>query len=83
MTPPYHGDTTLFDSPERWLGKNIEEIASFRLSLVSGSFHMNVNDLSGKNIQVLQELAMSRKAVESELHFEKIPISNIEIKKKK
>ncbi len=81
MTPPYHGDTTLLDSPERWLGKSIEEIASFRLSLVSGSFCMNINDLSGKNIQVLQELAMSNKAVESELHFEKTPISKIENKK--
>jgi len=81
MTPPIHGDTTLLDSPERWLGKSLEEVANFRLSLVSGSFDLSINDLSGKNIEILQELAMSRKAVESELLFEKTPISHIEQKK--
>ena len=27
MVPPIHGNTTLLDSPESWLGKNLDEIA--------------------------------------------------------
>ncbi|HEY6537112.1 MAG TPA: hypothetical protein VIY08_15160 [Candidatus Nitrosocosmicus sp.] len=81
LTPPLHGDTSLLDSPERWLGKSLEEIVNFRLSLVGGSFDMNIYDLSGKNIEILQDLAMSKKSVESELLFEKTPISRIDQKK--
>jgi len=36
MLPPIHGDTTLLDSPELWLGKTLEDIVNFRLSLVRG-----------------------------------------------
>ena len=36
MVPPIHGDTTILDKPEMWLGKSIEEIVNYRLSLVRG-----------------------------------------------
>ena len=36
MLPPIHGDTTLLDKPEQWLGKSLEEIVNFRLNLVRG-----------------------------------------------
>src|SRR5574338_1404076 len=28
MVPPIHGDTSLLDAPERWLGKTLEEIVA-------------------------------------------------------
>ena len=34
MVPPIHGDTSLIDSPENWVGKSLEEIVNYRLSLV-------------------------------------------------
>ncbi|HYT43489.1 MAG TPA: hypothetical protein VEP90_14215, partial [Methylomirabilota bacterium] len=30
MLPPLHGDTTILDKPEIWLGKSIEEIVNYR-----------------------------------------------------
>jgi DNA repair protein NreA len=36
MVPDIHGDTSLLDSPERWLGKTLQDILNFRLSLVRG-----------------------------------------------
>ncbi len=58
MVPPIHGDTTLLDSPERWLGKNLDEIVNFRLSLVRGIQKMSVEDPCGRFIENLHEVAM-------------------------
>ena len=33
MVPPLHGDTKVLDSPEMWIGKNLQEILDYRLSL--------------------------------------------------
>jgi hypothetical protein len=73
MLPPVHGDTTILDSPERWAGKSIEEIANYRLSLVRGFSNVSINTTSGKYVESLQELAMASRSAESELTFEKIP----------
>jgi DNA repair protein NreA len=81
MVPPFHGDTTILDRPERWLGKSIEEIVNYRLSLVRGISDIDVHTISGKYIESLQELAMASKSVESEATFEKIPIAEIEHEK--
>jgi len=34
MLPPMHGDTTLLDNPEQWIGKSLEEIVNFRLNKI-------------------------------------------------
>ena len=81
MVPPFHGDTTILDRPEIWLGKSIEEIVNYRLSLVRGISDIDIHTTSGKYIESLQELAMSSKSVESEATFEKIPIAEIEHEK--
>jgi hypothetical protein len=81
MIPPLHGDTTIFDSPEKWLGKNIEEIANYRLSLVRGVYNTDVHKTFGRQIESLQELAMTNRSTESEIVFEKVPIMDIEQKK--
>jgi len=81
MIPPLHGDTTILDSPEKWIGKNIEEIANYRLSLVRGVCNVNINTVSEKYVESLQELAMANRPAESELLFDQIPAIDIEQKK--
>jgi len=80
MVPPIHGDTTLLDSPERWLGKNLEEIVNFRLNLVRGIQKMLVQDPQGRFIESLHEVAMSSRPIESDLQFQKtiVPITTID-----
>ena len=80
MVPPIHGDTTLLDSPERWLGKNLEEIVNFRLNLVRGIQKMSVQDTQGRFIESLHEVAMSSRPIESDLQFLKttVPITTID-----
>lgn len=81
MVPPIHGDTAILDMPEMWLGKSIEEIANYRLSLVRGIADVNIHTTSGKYIESLQELAMASKSAESEATFEKRPIVDVEQQK--
>jgi hypothetical protein len=81
MVPPLHGDTTILDKPEMWLGKSIEEIVNYRLSLVRGVSDIDIHSTSGKYVESLQELAMTSKSVESEATFEKTPVADIEQEK--
>ncbi|RNJ77067.1 MAG: hypothetical protein EB828_01785 [Nitrosopumilus sp. D6] len=73
MVPPIHGDTSLFDSPEMWKGKTLEEIVNFRLNLVRGTRAVPVNQTDGRYIESLQEVAMSSRPADSELTFERAP----------
>jgi DNA repair protein NreA len=68
-----HGNTSILDSPEGWVGKTLQEILNYRLSLVRGLNSIKINDLDNKFILSLHELAMSSKPAESELNFHKIP----------
>ena len=77
MVPPIHGDTTILDTPEMWLGKSIEEIVNYRLSLVRGVTDVNIYTTSGKYIESLQEIAMASRSTESEITFEKTPVVDI------
>ena len=57
MVPPIHGDTTILDKPEMWLGKSIEDIVNYRLSLVRGVADITVYNTCGKYIESLQEFS--------------------------
>jgi len=81
MIPPLHGDTTILDRSEMWIGKSIEEIANYRLSLVRGLFSINVHDTNGRYLENIRELAMSDRPAESEATFEKKPFADIELEK--
>ena len=71
MVPPIHGDTSLLDSPEDWIGKSLEDIVNFRLNLVRGIQKISVNATDGRYIENLQEVAMSSKPIDSDLEFYK------------
>lgn len=71
MVPPIHGDTSLLDLPEKWLGKSLEEIVNFRLNLVRGIQKISVLEPSGRFLENLQELAMASNTPDSDIVFQK------------
>jgi hypothetical protein len=71
MVPPFHGDTSLLDSPEKWIGKSLEDIINFRLNLVRGIQKVSVNTTEGRYIENLQEVTMASKPIDSDLEFHK------------
>jgi len=80
MLPPVHGDTAILDLPEHWLGKSLEEIVNYRLSLVRGIQSVSVLNPQGKYIENLQEVAMSSKPIDSDIEFLKntTPVTSID-----
>jgi hypothetical protein len=80
MVPPIHGDTTLLDCPELWLGKSLEEIVNFRLNLVRGIQKLSVENTKGRFIENLHEVAMSSRSMDSDLEFYKttLPLTTID-----
>jgi hypothetical protein len=81
MIPPAHGDTAIMDRTEMWVGKSLEEIAGFRLSLVRGVASVNARDVTGRYVESLQELAMSDRPAESEATFEKKPLADTDLER--
>ena len=81
MIPPLHGDTTILDRTELWTGKNLEEIANYRLSLVLGTMNVNIHDISSRYLENMQELAMSERPAETVATFEKTPVVDVHMQK--
>lgn len=80
MVPPIHGDTSLLDIPEKWIGKTLEEIVNFRLNLIRGIQKIPVTETEGRYIENLQDVAMSSKPIDSDIEFYKntIPVASID-----
>jgi len=80
MVPPVHGDTTLLDSPELWLGKTLEDIVNFSLSLVRGIEKLSIQNTQGRFIENLHEVAMSSHSIDTDLQFHKttLPVTTID-----
>lgn len=80
MLPPVHGDTTILDLPESWIGKGLDDIVNYRLSLVRGVKQEPVTNPTGKYIEALQELAMSSRPADSDIEFLKhvTPVTTID-----
>jgi len=74
MIPPFHGDTTLLDTPEHWVGKSIKDIVNFRFSMVRGMYLSNVKTLEGnKIVEQTRELALADRSPDVEAEFKKKP----------
>ncbi len=75
LLPPMHGDTSLLDTPELWLGKSIDEIVDFRFSLVRCKYRVDAYNVenSGKIIDATRELALCTNSTEIEAEFSKKP----------
>ncbi len=75
MVPPLHADTSLYDTPEQWFGKSIDEIVGFRSLLIRGKHRVHVRKFqnAGKIIDKTRELALAIRPVEVELNLKKRP----------
>jgi len=77
LVPPLHGDTTLLDTPELWLGKSIDEIVDFRSTLVRGKHRVNVTDIDEKIAEKTRSLALSINPADVEAEFMKKPAGRL------
>ena len=75
LVPPVYGDTSIYDLPERWFGKSMDEIVGFRSLLVRGKHRVNVNKFmnAGKILDQTRELALADSSVDIELNLTKKP----------
>jgi len=79
MVPPVHEDTSLYDLPELWFGKSIDEIVGFRSLLIRGKHRVHVRrfEEAGRIMDQTRELALSVNPVEVELALTKPPRRNL------
>jgi hypothetical protein len=79
LVPPVKADTSLFDLPEMWFGKSIDEIVAFRSMLVRGKRRVHVQrfEEGGKIIEKTRELALAINPVDVELMLTKKPHGSI------
>lgn len=75
LLSPEHGSTELFDTPEEWVGRSVEEVVGFRTGLVRGTFRARVSDAERpiRWLEDLQLLGLAEGSVESETEFRRPP----------
>ncbi|MGC8939579.1 MAG: Nre family DNA repair protein [Candidatus Bathyarchaeia archaeon] len=75
LVPPVREDTSLYDLPEFWFGKPIDDIVGFRSLLVRGKYRVHVQKFedAGKIIEKTRELALAVNPVDVELMLKKKP----------
>ena len=80
MVPPIHGETSILDMPEKWIGKSLEEIVNFRLNLIRGIKNISVTQTEGRLIENLQDMTMSSSPTDTEIQFVKTtsPITSLD-----
>lgn len=79
LLPAEFGDTSLMDTPERWVGRSIDEIADMRFRLVRGKYRIDARDFakSGRIVDNVQEIALTERPIEVETSFEKRPTGRV------
>ena len=73
LIPSIYGDTSIFDLPELWTEKKIDDIAYYRLSLVRGMKRVNIFDVYSmdKIVETTIEFALGKESVDAEAKFSK------------
>lgn len=81
MVPSVIGNTEIMDFPEAWLQEKIEGIVGYRYSLIRGKVLVDVETATtgGRVVGALQELAMGKTPVETEVRLLKAPSGYITI----
>jgi hypothetical protein len=79
LVPPVHEDTSLYDLPEQWFGRSIDEIVGFRSLLIRGKHRVHVQKFNeaGKIMEQTRELALAENSVDTELNLTKKPRGSI------
>jgi hypothetical protein len=75
LVPPVDEDTSIYDMPEQWFGRTMDEIVGFRSLLVRGKYRVHVQKFNeaGKIIDQTRELALAENSVDMELNLTKKP----------
>lgn len=81
MIPPYHGDTSLMDTPERWVGLPIDEIIDFRSVMVRGMKSVVIHDVDNPNrlVSRTRELALARTPPAVHAEFTRKPVGALTV----
>ena len=79
LLPTEFGDTSMMDSPERWVGKSVDEIASMRFGLVRGKYRIDATDFrkAGRIVDNVQEIALTEKSIDVETRFDRKPTGRV------
>jgi hypothetical protein len=79
LVPPLYEDTSIYDLPELWFGKSIEEIVGFRSLLLRGKHRVHVKKFedAGKIMDHTIDLALSINPVDVELSLKKKPTKTL------
>jgi hypothetical protein len=79
LVPPVQEDTSLYDLPELWFGRSMDEIVGFRSMLIRGKHRVHVRKFgeAGRIIDKTRELAMAVRPVDMELMLTKKPRGSI------
>jgi len=79
LVPPVQEDTSLYDLPEQWFGKPIDEIVGFRSMLIRGKHRVHVQKFNeaGKIMEQTRDLALAENSVDTELNLTKKPRGSI------
>jgi DNA repair protein NreA len=81
LLAPQHGSTELLDSPEDWVGRSVQEVVSFRTSLVRGTAPIRVTDAERpiRLLEDMQLLGIAGESAESEAHFRRPPRGHLSL----
>lgn len=81
MIPPYHGDTSMLDTPERWARLSIDDIIDFRSSLVRGMHRVKVEDVDNPNKLVVRtrDLALAKNPPDVFAEFHRKPAGRLTV----
>lgn len=79
LIPPEFGDTSIMDTPERWIGKSMDDIVDMRFRLVRGKYRIDAVNFkeAGRIADAVQELALTEKSVDVEAHFSQKPVGRV------
>lgn len=79
LVPPVEEDTSVYDTPEFWFGRSMDEIVSFRSMLIRGKHRVHVQKFeeAGKIIEKTRELALAVNPVDVELILRNKPRGSI------
>lgn len=79
LLPAEFGDTSILDTPERWVGRSVDEIASMRFRLVRGKYRIDATDFakSGRIVDNVQEMALTERPIDVETSFERKPTGRV------
>ena len=93
LISPFHGDTSILDTPEQWLGKSIDEIVDYRASMVRGKQAVSIymaspefkeykkniawNSSAEKLLEKLTFLTLSKNYAYADAEFTKKPMDRL------